>query len=70
MSRRYKREHKGVTAHSELISFTNGRGNSRACYVVKKDGMPEYKDSSALSHKEAVQNAVNYWMKQGLIPKD
>ena len=69
MSREYKREHRGVAVHSELVSFKNESGKQRTCYVVRKAGIPEYKDSSALSHKEAVANAVNFWMKQGLIPK-
>lgn len=69
MTRLYKREHRGVSAHSKLVSFMNESGKSRTCYVVTKDGLPEYKSSAALTHKEAVQDAVNFWMKNNLIPK-
>lgn len=57
-SRVYKRSYAGVDA------FVIKTGS---IFMVNKDGVLEYKTSAALTHKEAVKDAVCFWKKQGLI---
>lgn len=67
-ARKYKREHAGITASSRLVGFFNNAAQKFCTvFVVDKEGLPEYKTSAALTHKEAVADAVRFWKKQGLI---
>lgn len=67
MTRAYKREYRGVTAHSKLVSALGPNGKLTTVYVVTKDGVPDYRTSAALTHKEAVMDAVNFWIKNKVI---
>lgn len=68
MSRRYKKTHRGVTVHTTLASFMNTSGRLRTVYVVSKEGLEDYRCSASITHQEAAQNAVNFWMNKGKIP--
>lgn len=64
---KYKREHKGIEASSELVSVVGHNGKIRTVYIVRKKGLPDYRSSAALTHQEAVKDAVNYWLKTGAL---
>lgn len=67
--RKYKREYAGITAHSRMIARITSSGKITTLFQVTKDGLPDYETSAALTHKEAVKDAVLFWIKKGLIER-